>query len=162
MPRVDEVTGLDLPDGLWVQTSLATIPDTDLRKSVRTPIPTKHLDRLWAGSKYLRAVILEAISVGRNAPDEPPNEFSRRGLCRAFVARLRALPGYDLFVVEAVGNVTLRAALTRWGWVGDTRVQDYYWPVSPAAVAAVERVKAEEAARVLKKSRGIPPAARPG
>ena len=80
--------------------------------------------RLSAAKKWdepcLRALVVEYVRV-----DE---RVRRQGVCKRFLARVVAEPGYDLYVVEAVQSPHLADALMRWDWDFDPEVMDFYWP----------------------------------
>jgi hypothetical protein len=72
----------------------------------------------WTGEATIHSIVVESVKV-----EEP---FRRHGECKEFLENLCADPGYDMVVVEGVGNEHLAAALQRWGWEADLDVMDFY------------------------------------
>lgn len=72
----------------------------------------------FATKSVLPALVLETIRV-----HEP---HQRQGHCRRFIEEICGRPGFEIFIVEAVGNKDLAAALMRWGWDFDAGVMDFY------------------------------------
>jgi len=71
------------------------------------------------GGGRLRALIVSGISVHR--------DMQRKGMCKRFLGWLTRDPRYSLVIVEMVQNPILAAALTRWGWVHDPKIMDFYF-----------------------------------
>ena len=71
--------------------------------------------------------VLETVEVRADA--------RRQGVFSRFLDTLVAIPGIDLFVVEAVQNPVLGAALLRRGWDCDPEVMDFYhFPAKPERI----------------------------
>lgn len=114
-----------LPDHLMADVREVWFRADDLRLYTQHP---QH----WTQYTLLHAVFVDSIVVH-------PDHW-RRGICRRFVESIRDDGRFELAVVGMVMNPHLWDALARWGWTCNRRVQDFYWPHSDAAKAAVALV----------------------